>query len=98
MKRLGRKMWRAIIALFEFIIRRIQYKSRFEGKLDAMLCKQAELERKVCRLEICEAMRRDDRAVVHQLYDVYKNEYAGNSYMQELYKDYCRNHNKRSKK
>lgn len=91
-------MWRLIISLAEWGIKRIQYKGRIEDKLDAMLIKQVELARKVCRLEILDAMRRGDRAVVHQLYDIYKNEYAGNSYMQELYKDYCKKPNKRSKK
>jgi hypothetical protein len=91
-------MWRLIISLVEWAIKRIQYKGRIEDKLDAMLIKQVELARKVCRLEILDAMRRGDRAVVHQLYYIYKNEYAGNSYMQELYKDYCKKPNKRSKK
>lgn len=91
-------MWRLIISLVEWAVRRVQYKGRIEDKLDAMLVKQVELARKVCRLEILDAMRRGDRAVVHQLYDIYKNEYAGNSYMQELYKDYCKKPNKRSKK
>ena len=84
--------------MVEWAVRRVQYKGRIEDKLDAMLVKQVELARKVCRLEILDAMRRGDRAVVHQLYDIYKNEYAGNSYMQELYKDYCKKPNKRSKK
>lgn len=90
-------MWRLLVSLITWILKRAQYKSRFEGKLDTMLSKQAELERKVCRLEILDAMRRNDRAVVHQLYDIYKNDYSGNSYMQELYKDYCKKHKKRSK-
>lgn len=90
-------MWSAIINLIQFIVRRIQYRGRIEDKLDAVLSRQNDSERRLLRLEIMEAIRRDDRAVVHQLYDEYKS-MKGNSYMNELYKDYCKKPNKRSKK
>lgn len=90
-------MWRAVFALIEWATKKIQYKGRIEDKLDAVLSRQNDSERRLLRLEIMEAMRRDDRAVVHQLYDEYKS-MKGNSYMNELYKDYCKKPKKRSKK
>ena len=97
MKRIGKAMWSAIINLLQIIIKRIQYKGRIEDKLDSVLLNQAEHDKRLLRLELDAAMRRDDRATVHQLYDEYKA-MGGNSYMQELYKDYCKKPKKRSKK
>lgn len=97
MKRIGKAMWSAIINLLQIIIKRIQYKGRIEDKLDSVLLNQAEHDKRLLRLELDAAMRRDDRSTVHQLYDEYKA-MGGNSYMQELYKDYCKKPKKRSKK
>ena len=91
-------MWKGIIYLFELLIRRIQYKSRVEEKIDAIITRQIDTERRVLRLEIISAMERDDRAVVHNLYDIYKTQYSGNSYMDELYKNYCKTPTKRKTK
>lgn len=90
-------MWRAVFALIEWIAKKIQYKGRIEDKLDTVLSNQSEHDRRLLRLEILDAMRRDDRATVHQLYDEYKA-MGGNSYLLELYKDYCKKPKKRSKK
>ena len=97
MKKIGRAMWSAIINLIQFFIKRAQYKSRLESKVDLMLINSAEHNKRLLRLELDAAMRRDDRATVHQLYDEYKA-MGGNSYMQELYKDYCKKPKQRSKK
>lgn len=90
-------MWRLILTLVEWGIKRFHYKGRIEDKLDSVLSNQAEHDKRLLRLEICDAMRRNDRATVHQLYDEYKA-IGGNSYMLELYKDYCKKPKKRSKK
>ena len=97
MKKVGRAMWSGIINLIQIIIKRIQYKGRIEDKLDSVLSNQAEHDKRLLRLEILDAMRRDDRAVVHQLYDEYKA-MGGNSYLLELYKDYCKKPKQRSKR
>ena len=97
MKKMGRAMWSGIINLIQIIVKRIQYKGRIEDKLDSVLSNQAEHDKRLLRLEILDAMRRDDRAVVHQLYDEYKA-IGGNSYLLELYKDYCKKPKQRSKK
>lgn len=90
-------MWRAVFALIEWATKKIQYKGRIEDKLDSVLSNQAEHDRRLLRLEILDAMRRDDRATVHQLYDEYKA-MGGNSYLLELYKDYCKKPKQRSKR
>lgn len=84
MKKIGRAMWSSIISLIQIIVKRIQYKGRIEDKLDAVLNRQNDSERRLLRLEIMEAMRRDDRAVVHQLYDEYKA-IGGDSWMDDLF-------------
>lgn len=84
MKRIGKAMWSAIINLLQIVIKRIQYKGRIEDKLDVVLSRQNDSERRLLRLEIMEAMRRDDRAVVHQLYDEYKA-MGGDSWMDDLF-------------
>jgi len=88
-------MWKLLISLIDWFIRRAQYKSRMEEKADTTLACLQEHNRRLLRLEIDAAMRRDDRAVVHQLYDEYRA-LGGNSYMQEVYKEYCKK--RRSKK
>lgn len=95
MKKVGHIMWRAIIALIEYVAKKWQYKLRLEGKLDTVLSQQINQERRLLRLEIMEAIRRNDRVVVHSLYDEYKS-MNGNSYMNELYKQYTSG--KKSKK
>ena len=92
-------MWKTIISLAEYISKKIQYKTRLESKLDTVLYQQQSQERRLLRLEIMEAMRRNDRAVVHSLYDEYKK-LNGNSYMNELYIQYTseKKPTKRSKK
>jgi hypothetical protein len=81
-------MLKNILTLLDWIGKKIAYKRRMENKVDEALILLKEHEKKLIRLEMLEAMRRDDRAVVHQLWDTYKA-LGGNSYMKELYKNYC---------
>ena len=94
-------MLRAIIEVFNAIAQWLTFKHRVDSKLDSVITMSKEmkneLERRILKLEIVAAIDRNDRAVVHQLFDEYKA-MGGNSYIQELYKDYCRNPKKRSKK
>jgi hypothetical protein len=90
-------MIRIISAIIVGLARWLTYKSRFESKIDTVLNNQHGHEKRLLKLEIIAAMSRNDRAVVHQLYDEYKA-LGGNSYMQEMYKEYCKQSNKRSKK
>lgn len=90
-------MWRLVITLVEWVVKRIQYKGRIEDKLDAVLTRQNDLEKRTLRLELISAMDRGDTAVVHQLFDEY-TAMGGNSYCVAMYKAYCKKQNKRSKK
>lgn len=72
----------------------LTYKQRFEGKIDTVLSNQTNHEKRLLKLEIIAAISRNDRAVVHQLYDEYKA-LGGNSYVQEMYKEYCKKPNKK---
>lgn len=83
-----------IVAFFKWIVRKIQYKNRIESKMDNIIMSQADIERRVLRLEILQAMKRKDKYTVYDLYDEYKNRYHGNSYMDELFKEYKKGANK----
>lgn len=82
-------MLKNILTLLDWFGKKIAYKKRMENKVDEALVLLKEHEKKLIRLEMLDAMRRDDRAVVHQLWDTYKS-LGGNSYMKELYKTYCK--------
>lgn len=82
-------MWRNIINLVKWSLKQITYRNRLEDKVDLAL-------RRLLRLEIIDAIRRNDKTTVHVLYDEYKK-LGGNSYMQEMYEDYI-NKTKRKKK
>lgn len=89
MKKVGLYMWHKAISFIKWGIKQITYRSRLEDKVDLAL-------RRLLRLEIIDAMRRNDRAVVHMLYDEYKG-LGGNSYIQEMYEEYIKK-TKRKKK
>lgn len=82
-------MWRNIINLAKWTLKQITYRSRLEDKVDLAL-------RRLLRLEIIDAIRRNDKTTVHMLYDEYKK-LGGNSYIQEMYEEYI-NKTKRKKK
>lgn len=89
MKKVWLYMWRNIINLVKWSLKQITYRNRLEDKVDLAL-------RRLLRLEIIDAIRRNDKTTVHVLYDEYKK-LGGNSYMQEMYEDYI-NKTKRKKK
>lgn len=82
-------MLRNIINLVKWTLKQITYRSRLEDKVDLAL-------RRLLRLEIIDAIRRNDKTTVHMLYDEYKN-LGGNSYIQEMYEEYIKK-TKRKKK
>lgn len=83
-----------LVAFIKWVARRIQYKNRIESKMDNIITSQSDIERRVLRLEILQAMARKDKYTVYDLYDEYKNGYHGNSYMDELFKKYKKGANK----
>lgn len=89
MKKVWLYMLRNIINLVKWTLKQITYRSRLEDKVDLAL-------RRLLRLEIMDAIRRNDKTTVHMLYDEYKK-LGGNSYIQEMYEDYIKK-TKRKKK
>lgn len=89
MKKVWLYMLRNIINLVKWTLKQITYRSRLEDKVDLAL-------RRLLRLEIIDAIRRNDKTTVHMLYDEYKK-LGGNSYIQEMYEEYI-NKTKRKKK
>lgn len=85
-------MLKRIWAFLKWINRQLTYRNRLEGKIDSVISTQSDIERRVLRLEILQAMERKDKYTVYALYDEYKR-YNGNSYMDELFAKY-----KKSKK
>ena len=82
-------MWHKAITFIKWTLKQITYRSRLEDKVDLAL-------RRLLRLEIIDAIRRNDKTTVHMLYDEYKK-LGGNSYIQEMYEDYIKK-TKRKKK
>lgn len=83
-------MWKGILAVLQAIWKWIMYKYRVEGKIDSITQAIEDNNRRILRLEIMEAMRRKGRGTVYTLYDEYKVRYHGNSYMDALFKDFCK--------
>mgnify|MGYP006923214064 CR=1 FL=1 len=75
------------VQLYKWVVKAITYKQRLENKLDNIISTQSDIERRVLRLEILQAMERKDKYTVYSLYDEYKK-YNGNSYMDELFAKY----------
>lgn len=80
-------MWTRILDFLRWIHKHITYRYRLENKIDNMITTQSDIERRVLRLEILQAMERKDKYTVYALYDEYKK-YNGNSYMDELFAKY----------
>lgn len=81
-------MWHAIAEIINGIGKWLTHSKRMEEKQDRILDNQQSLERRVLRLEIIAAINRKDKSTVYHLYDEYKNNYNGNSYMDALVKEF----------
>ena len=75
------------LSCLRWIYKAVTYRYRLENKIDGMIGTQRDIERRVLRLEILQAMERKDKYTVYALYDEYKK-YNGNSYMDELFAKY----------
>lgn len=83
-------MWKGILSVLQAIWKWFVFKNRVEGKIDGITRAIEDNNRRILRLEILDAMRRKDRGTVYNLYDEYKVRYHGNSYMDALFKDFCK--------
>ena len=81
-------MLHAAVDFGKWFVKWLTHTSRLEEKIDVILANQTNLERRILRLEILSAIRRNDRTTVHVLYDEYKIKYNGNSYMDEVVGNY----------
>lgn len=86
----GFYMWKGILTALQAIWKWLLFKYRVENKIDGITRGLEDNNRRILRLEILEAMRRKDRGTVYTLYDEYKVRYHGNSYMDALFKDFCK--------
>ena len=83
-------LWKGVFTLLQVAWKWVMFKSRVENKLDSITQAIEDNNRRILRLEIIEAMRRKGRGTVYTLYDEYKVRYHGNSYMDALFKDFCK--------
>ena len=83
-------MWKGLLAVLQAVWKWVMFKARVENKLDSITQAIEDNNRRILRLEILEAMRRKDKATVYTLYDEYKVRYHGNSYMDSIFKDFCK--------
>lgn len=83
-------LWKCVFTLLQAAWKWVMFKSRVENKLDSITQAIEDNNRRILRLEILDAMRRKDRGTVYTLYDEYKVRYHGNSYMDALFKDFCK--------
>lgn len=89
MKKAGRVMWRTLLSILEILLGWIGRGRRIEKiLLDTRI--------RVLRLEILDAMNRQDTRLVCTLFDDYKK-MGGNHYLDALYEDYIKS-TKRKKK
>lgn len=83
-------MWKGLLTLVRGVWKWVMFKNRVESKIDGITRAIEDNNRRILRLEILEAMRRKDKATVYTLYDEYKVRYHGNSYMDAIFKDFCK--------
>lgn len=83
-------MWKGILTALQAIWKWLLFKYRVENKIDGITQALEDSNRRILRLEILDAMRRKDKSTVYTLYDEYKVRYHGNSYMDAMFKDFCK--------
>lgn len=77
------------MSFIDWIDRKIAYKKRIEKKVDEALGFLRDHDIRLLRLEILEAMKRNDAVTVCDLMKVYK-EHGGNYYMDKVFADFMK--------
>lgn len=92
MKRIGIKMWKALIALIEVIIRRVQYKSRIEDKMDFLIEETKQNTLGLLRLRYLYFIehRPTEVSIICVIYDEYKKR-GGNSEIDAIHAEWKKN-------
>lgn len=86
-------MWKGILVALKGIWKWIMFKNRVEGKIDGLTKALDDIDRRVLRLEILDAMKRKDMTTVHALGDEYLAR-GYNSYMSDMLHDFYKNNKK----
>lgn len=94
MKKVGKVMWRAILEIVRFVVRRISYKTRFESKIDMLIQDNKDLKLEMLRLKILQLIQHnpEEKTIICKLYDTYKNQ-GGNSFIDDMYKKWAKKRN-----
>lgn len=87
-------MLKNILTLLEWVERKMKYKRRMENKVDEALAFLKEHDQRLLRLEILDAMKRNDAVTVCDLMKDYK-ERGGNYYIDKLFADFMKKWKKR---
>ena len=82
-------MLKNILTLLDWLGKKIAYKRRIEKKVDEALAFLRDHDQRLLRLEILEAMKRNDAVTVCDLMKAYK-ERGGNYYMDKLFADFMK--------
>lgn len=87
-------MLKNILSAIDWVDKKIAYKGRMEKKVDEALVFLKEHDQRLLRLEILDAMKRNDAVTVCDLMKEYK-EKGGNYYMDKLFADFMKKWKKR---
>ena len=87
-------MLKHILDLLDWINKKIAYKNRMEQKTDQAIELLKEHDKRLLRLEIIEAMKRNDAVTACDLMKDYKAR-DGNYYMDKLFTDFMKKWKKR---
>lgn len=87
-------MLKNILSAIDWVDKKIAYKGRMEKKVDEALVFLKEHDQRLLRLEILDAMKRNDAVTVCDLMKEYK-EKGGNYYMDKLFTDFMKKWKKR---
>lgn len=90
-------MWKGLVALVDWVDKKLAYKHRMEDKVDQALELLKDHEKRLLRFEIIEAMKRNDVVTVCDLMKEYKAK-DGNFYMDKLFEDFMKKWKKSKKK
>ena len=82
-------MWRAIGELINGIIRWFTHTKRMETKIDLVLKRQDEMELRILRLEVLNAIGRKDAVTACALMKEYK-EKNGNYYLDKVFNEFMK--------
>lgn len=82
-------MFKNVLTLIDWLEKKIAYKKRMENKVDEALLFLKEHDQRLLRLELLDAMKRNDAVTVCDLMKEYK-EKGGNYYMDKLFSDFMK--------